>query len=137
MSSPSSSTRPVTQPPSVISCIRFSVRRKVLFPQPDGPMRACTWLAANESVTPFTAVYLPYIADILSVAMRGATPPAAGSGRRVPGTSRTASTMAGARTVRHHAGDDVEHEHQQDEHQRRGPRVPVPLLVRARGVAEH
>src|SRR5947209_2688339 len=71
MSWPSSKTRPVIHPPSTSSCIRLSVRRKVDFPQPDGPMSACTWLDAKDSVAPFTAVVLPYIAVSLSVSIRG------------------------------------------------------------------
>ncbi len=71
MSSPSSSTRPVIQPFSESSCIRLRVRRKVDLPQPEGPIRACTWLGAKPSDTPFTAVNLPYIAVSLSVAILG------------------------------------------------------------------
>src|SRR6185312_13064624 len=74
MSSPSSSTRPVIQPCSESSCIRLRVRRKVDLPHPDGPMRACTRFGVKASETPLIAVNLPYIAESLSVTIRGAAP---------------------------------------------------------------
>jgi hypothetical protein len=44
MSRPSMSTRPSTRVFRMMSFIRLSVRRKVLFPQPEGPMNAVTSL---------------------------------------------------------------------------------------------
>ena len=38
-------TSPSTRVPGMMSFIRFSVRRNVLLPQPDGPMNADTWFA--------------------------------------------------------------------------------------------
>ena len=40
---PSMRTAPSTRVPGMMSFIRFSVRRNVLLPQPDGPMNAVTW----------------------------------------------------------------------------------------------
>ena len=42
MSAPSIETDPSTRVPGMMSFIRFSVRRNVLLPQPDGPMNAVT-----------------------------------------------------------------------------------------------
>src|SRR5215216_5222845 len=39
---PSSCTLPLTCAPGITSCMRFSVRSRVDFPQPDGPMKAVT-----------------------------------------------------------------------------------------------
>ena len=47
MSAPSISTRPSTRAPGMMSFIRFSVRRNVLLPQPDGPMNAVTTIGLN------------------------------------------------------------------------------------------
>src|SRR5687768_4260968 len=118
MSSPSSNTRPVIQPPSVSSCIRLRVRRNVDLPHPDGPMSACTWFGANASDTPFTAVNFPYIAVSLSVAMR--------AGRSV--TSDAAPERE--------PGADAEDENHEYEDEGGSPGELVPLLVRAGGIGE-
>src|SRR5918992_2033897 len=73
MSSLSSRTFPVIQPPGVTSCIRLRVRRKVDLPHPEGPIRAWTRLGEKRSETSFTAVKLPYMALSWSVTTR-ATP---------------------------------------------------------------
>ncbi len=44
---PSMSTWPSTRVPGMMSFIRLSVRRNVLLPQPDGPMKAVTTLGAD------------------------------------------------------------------------------------------
>src|SRR5438094_117693 len=103
-SAPSSSTDPVTQPPSDSSCIRFRQRRKVLLPQPDGPITAVTVCAGNRMDTSFTTARRPYSA-----------------------VSRTASSWsrasAGCAMARSHgpAGREGEDQHETHEHQRRGP----------------
>src|SRR6185369_6529965 len=116
-SCPSSSTFPVIQPPSVNSCMRFRVRRKVDLPQPEGPINALTLLLAKVSVTFFTAVNLPYIAVSLSVPSRtccsGMEPPPRGE-----------------------ASTHTKHEDHQDQNQRRGPGQLVPLFISARRVLE-
>src|SRR2546429_179307 len=61
-SAPSSSTEPVTQAPSDSSCMRFRQRRKVLLPQPDGPITAVTVCAGNRRDTSFTTAPPPYTA---------------------------------------------------------------------------
>ena len=43
MSWPSMRTEPSTRAPGTMSFIRFSERRNVDLPQPDGPMSAVTW----------------------------------------------------------------------------------------------
>ncbi|MDF2666154.1 MAG: hypothetical protein K0R81_2004 [Microbacterium sp.] len=54
-SSPSMSTRPLTCPPGMTSCMRLSVRRNVDLPQPEGPMKAVTERGSMSIETPSTA----------------------------------------------------------------------------------
>src|SRR5437763_3758223 len=60
MSSPSSRTWPEIPAPTMTSCMRLSVRRKVDFPQPEGPIRAVTRLASTVRVTLSIARVDPY-----------------------------------------------------------------------------
>src|SRR5215217_4159299 len=143
MSAPSSSTRPVIQPCSDSSCIRFSVRRKVDLPQPDGPISACTRLGSKLSDTDFTALNLPYMADSLSVTMRGCRA-VSGSGRgrgarlkACPERSEGVSSAIGAEAAYGKAGSQAQYEDEQNQHQRGGPGVLMPLLIGARGIVEH
>src|SRR6266508_2213872 len=139
MSSPSRRTRPVIQPCSDSSCIRLSVRRKVDLPQPDGPISACTRLAAKPSETPFTAVNLAYMAVSLSVSIRtrGGELATGGVERAGGGTVRRAgSPIEVEPPADGEARPHAQHEDHEDEHQRRGPGVLVPLLVGARGIGE-
>ena len=46
---------PSTRAPGITSCIRFSERRNVDLPQPEGPMRAVTERASIVIETPWTA----------------------------------------------------------------------------------
>src|SRR5690242_6843348 len=146
MSSLSSSTRPVIQPCSDSSCIRLSVRRKVDFPQPDGPISAWTRLAVNPIETPFTAVNLPYMAVSVSVSIRTR----AGAGRagartsggavRSPGRLGSVTATSPIEVEPPADGEpraDAQHQHDQDEDERGGPGVAVPLLVGAGRVREH
>src|SRR5215217_7691415 len=135
MSAPSSSTRPVIQPCSESSCIRFSVRRKVDLPHPDGPISACTRLGANLSDTDFTALNLPYMADSLSVTMRGCGA-VSGSGRGAAARLKVSSAI-GAEAAYGKAGSQAQYEDDQNQHQRGGPGVLMPLLIGARGIVEH
>ena len=48
-------TLPSTRAPGMTSCMRFSERRKVDLPQPDGPMKAVTERALMVMLTPSTA----------------------------------------------------------------------------------
>ena len=59
MSWPSMSTVPSTRVPGIMSFIRFSVRRNVLLPQPDGPMKAVTRLAWMRIEMPSRARFSP------------------------------------------------------------------------------
>src|SRR5688500_14140842 len=96
----SSSTLPTIQPPGVSSCNRLRVRRNVLLPQPDGPIRAWTRLGAKPSETFLTAVNLPYIALRPSVRSCG-----------------MASVTAGEPLASDNACRDAEQQHHQDQHQ--------------------
>src|SRR5213595_1307533 len=117
MSAPSSSTRPVTQPPSDSSCIRLRQRRKVLFPHPDGPMTALTLCFGNMRETSLTTARGPYSAVSRTVS-----------------SCRTASAGGAMALPDRPAGADREEQHQPHQHQRGGPRETVPLVERARGV---
>ena len=54
-STPSSSTVPSTRAPAMTSCIRFSERRNVDLPQPDGPISAVTERGSMTMLTSSTA----------------------------------------------------------------------------------
>src|SRR5918992_1603066 len=135
MSAPSSSTRPLIQPCSDSSCIRLRVRRKVDFPQPDGPMRACTRLPGKLSETSRTATNLPYMAESRSVTMRAAAG-ASGAASRSGGAARLSSGIQAVTAPDGEPGAEAQEEHDDDEHQCRGPGVPVPFLVGPGGVGE-
>src|SRR5829696_5342327 len=134
MSAPSSSTRPVIQPCSESSCIRFSVRRKVDLPQPDGPISACTRLGAKLSDTDFTAVNLPYRADSLSVTMRGCRA-VSDSGRGATARLKVSSAIEAEATYGK-TGSQAQYEDDQDQHQSGGPGVLMPLLIGTGGIVE-
>ncbi len=58
-SCPSMSTLPSTRAPGMMSFMRLSVRRNVLLPQPDGPMKAVTRLAWIFSEMASSARFCP------------------------------------------------------------------------------
>src|SRR5512146_963960 len=146
MSSSSSSTRPVTLAPSTSSCMRLRVRRNVDFPQPDGPISACTRLATKPSETFFTAVNLPYIAQSCSVRTRsaaGAEPVAWGG---ASGSLLRRGVRSAAVSMRSGIGVEAppdrepraqaQQEDDEDEHKGRRPGVLMPLFVRTGRVGE-
>src|SRR5712691_7075012 len=104
MSTSSSSTFPVTQPPSDSSCIRLRQRRKVLFPHPDGPMMAVTVLAGKRMEISRTA----------ALRLKSAVSRTVSSRRR----TLADTTMA---LSRHPAGDHGEHEYEAHQQERGGP----------------
>src|SRR2546428_11717478 len=118
MSSLSSNTLPVTQPPSESSWRRLRHRRNVLLPHPEGPMIAVTVLVGKNSETSRTATLRPNSAVSCWVASR-TTP----LGRVIAAAPRP-------------TGGDGEDEHESHQHQRRGPGEPVPFLVGASPVHE-
>src|SRR5271165_6481183 len=88
MSTPSSTTEPESAAIGISSCIRLRMRRKVDFPQPDGPIRAVTMpgsidrdtrsstlLVANQALTLFAT----------SVAGEVGAEPGAGGSEMGPG----------------------------------------------------
>src|SRR3954463_12954336 len=142
MSAPSSSTRPVIQPCSDSSCIRFRARRKVDFPHPDGPISACTRLGGKLSDTDLTAVKLPYMAESLSVTMRGCRAVSCsrqGGVARLkacPERSEGVSSAIEAEAAYGNAGSQAQDEDHKNQYQSGGPGILVPLLVRAGGIVE-
>src|SRR4051812_42237487 len=135
--------RPVIQPCSDSSCIRFSVRRKVDLPQPEGPMRAWTRLEGKPIETPFTAANLPYIAVSLSVTRRGrASVLAAGGAGTGSFRSSVTALTAGSAIDSESAADgepgaEAQDEHHENQHQRRGPGIAVPLRIGPSRIREH
>src|SRR5579884_2689499 len=63
---PSTQTSPPTRAPGMTSCMRLMQRRKVDFPQPDGPISAVTLFSSKSSVTSRIASFLPYQAETSS-----------------------------------------------------------------------
>src|SRR2546425_10968589 len=113
MSAPSSSTRPVPQPPSDSSCMRFKHRRTVLLPHPEGPIPALTVCAPNRRETSFTTARRAYRAVRRTVSSRSRT---SGGVMTLPDGP---------------AGCDAQDQHEAHEHERGGPREAGPLLERA------
>src|SRR5438132_600539 len=113
MSAPSSSTRPVTHPPTDSSCIRLRHRSRVLLPHPDGPMMAVTVWAGNRIDTSVSTARGP----------NSAVSRAASTGGR--------ASAGGAMTLRYRAaGGEGEHEHERHQHERGRPGEAVPLVER-------
>src|SRR6266496_4360081 len=111
MSSPSSSTLPVIQPPSDSSCMRFRQRRNVVLPHPDGPIRAVTVCAGKRIETSFTAARRRYSAVRRTVSSR----------RRASAGGGGAMTLPDGP-----AGGEGEEQHQAHEDERRRPRYSFP-----------
>src|SRR6266705_3362797 len=119
MSSPSSSTVPVTQPPPDSSCMRFRQRSRVLLPHPDGPITAVTVRGGKSIETSFTTARGPNRAV-----------------RRTASTCRRASAGGAMALPDGPPGGKGDEQHERHQHERRSPGEPVPLLERARGVGE-
>src|SRR6266576_2551954 len=119
MSSPSSSTLPVIQPPSESSCMRFRQRKNVVLPHPDGPISAVTVCVGNRIDTSLTTARRPYSAV----------------SRTVSSCSRASAgcAMTGPQGPAGGEGEDQDETHQ---HQRRGPGEAVPFVERTGGVGE-
>src|SRR6266704_4572118 len=116
-SAPSSSTQPVTQPPSDSSCMRLRQRRNVLLPHPDGPITAVTVCVGKGIETSFTTARRPYSAV-----------------RRSASNCRRASAGGAMTLPDGPAGAERQHEHEPHEHEGRRPGEAVQLVERARRV---
>src|ERR1051326_846117 len=66
---PSRITEPSTRVPGISSCKRLSVRTRVDFPQPEGPINAVTWFGSTEREISSMARRLPYQAETLAISM--------------------------------------------------------------------
>src|SRR5947209_16949254 len=128
MSSPSSEMSPVTRADGIVSFIRLRQRRNVDLPHPDGPMSAVTRRSPMSSETRSRASVLPYrtmrsrtriLADVdASEASEEAISMISFSGlRRAPASEGQTS-------------DDVGTEDEHKQHERGGPCLAVPVLVR-------
>src|ERR1700722_69320 len=74
MSTPSRLTAPARAALGTSSCIRLRIRKKVDLPQPEGPMRAVTFLGSMTKFTRSHALLLPNHA-LMFVACKSAGPP--------------------------------------------------------------
>src|SRR6266581_4775158 len=117
MSSPSKGTFPSALVLGIVSCIRFRHRIRVDLPQPEGPMIAVTACSSISSVISSIARFGPYQADNASVRTFIAI---GGSPRRRPDAG-------------HHARDDADREHDEDEDEGRSPGGLVLDRVWAQG----
>src|SRR3954451_11667104 len=99
MSWPSSRTWPDTRAPGTTSCSRFSERRNVDLPQPDGPMSAVTSLGSTVMLTSASAWNGPNQALRPSTSMRLAI--------WAPGSAKpvAAGQQAGEHGQQEHDGD--------------------------------
>src|SRR5437588_2426314 len=108
MSWPSSRTWPETRAPGTTSCRRFRDRKKVDFPQPDGPIRAVTCLGSTVMSTSARAWNDPNQALRPSTSMRLA----------IGGSSSGKPVAAGQE-----AGDHGQQQHDGDQRKGTGPRT--------------
>src|SRR3954468_12492998 len=147
MALPSISTVPSTRALGTVSCIRLKQRRRVDFPQPEGPMMAVTACCGIDSETFLTAATSPKNALSASVTMHGAASfaGAVGSSARSctvgvttrAGLARNASVDWSAKTrPGYEPSDETDDEHDEDQHQRAGPGLAMPLVIGTDGVAE-
>src|SRR4051812_23706359 len=121
MSWSSSSTVPDTRAPGMTSCMRLRVRRKVDFPQPDGPIMAVTCLGSIVMLTSAKACVEPYQALSPSTSMRFAMD-SPESGKPV--------------TTGEDTGDDGEEEDKSDQRKGTGPRSVDSHLEGRPGLGE-
>src|SRR5690242_436147 len=106
-------TLPLTRVSGRVSCMRLMQRTKVDLPQPEGPMMAVAWLGAMRMAMSCSAWVAPNQAFRLSTSMP--TPMLGGSFHHAPAGDKA------------HHGDGSDNE--QNQHQRPGPRLPVPFVV--------
>ena len=71
MSCSSSVILPVSRVPSIRSFMRFSVRRNVDLPQPDGPISAVTWRSGNVMLMSFKRMEVAVVeVDVFGLHLR-------------------------------------------------------------------
>src|ERR1700722_5925115 len=128
MSSPKSLISPSMRASGFNSCIRLSARRKVDLPQPLGPMMAVTALAVTSSETSLTAARLPKKTERL---------------RTIKAASELfwvvamKSNLVLETVARQKAHADVDGQHEQKQHERARPCLPVPVVIRRNCVGEN
>ena len=110
MSSPSSSTSPSARALRTVSCMRFSVRRKVDLPQPEGPISAVTCFGGMARLTSWST----WLLAVVEVQARD---------KQL--VSHSAPTLGDENQPRRHVG----REHQGQQHQAGGPGLAVPVVV--------
>src|SRR5437773_4794633 len=120
MSSPSIWMRPSTRARGTSSCIRFSVRMNVDFPQPDGPMSAVTCLGSISSVMSSIALRAPYHALTPWASIRF-----------------TSGSLLDSAAAREDTGEHGQDEDDTDQGHGAGPRPVDGGVEGGRGLGEH
>ena len=156
ISSPSRSISPVSRVSLSVSCMRFSVRSRVDFPQPDGPISAVTWFVAISQIDVekrlrFSVIKIqignrhPHrqIRRRLFDASPGDAVTSFSAGRKPPckrglcGGSENSITFYLACCVprlQQQPRKQIGNQHQLREHKPGSPGLPVPIIVRRKGV---
>src|SRR5439155_13564053 len=116
MSAPSRKTRPVTRAVGTVSCMRLIQRRKVDFPQPDGPMIAVTDRSRIPTLASRTARTDP------KYALRSST--------------RTVSVSCAVSLSRRNAGREADDEDDREEDEGARPGLGVPFIIGADCIRE-
>src|SRR5579863_8662501 len=141
-------TVPVTRAIGLVSCMRFRQRTNVLFPQPDGPIRAVAWLGEMLRLMSCSVWFDPYHAFRFLTSMP--TPTCAlllatlssQFSIQTTGFARSLRTVNNkrfsTRPFQHAAAGYVtnqgDRQHDQDnQNQRAGPRHAMPVIVRRQG----
>src|SRR6476469_302791 len=121
-------TLPSTRAPGITSCIRLSERRKVDFPQPEGPISAVTARGSMETVTSYGAEGAVEDAQVRDV-------DALGHGFSPDEAGRSATGLGGEDAA-DQPGDQVEQQDDDDEHQSGRPGPVDAVLRRDTGLRE-
>src|ERR1039457_700293 len=135
MSSPNRRISPVMRASGFSSCIRLSARKNVDLPQPLGPMMAVTALAVMSIETFLTAARSPkktersriVSADVLTNFESGEKDDCISVADMVFQNFNLNASEPVARQKTH---ADVDDQHKHDQHERPGPGLPVPVVIR-------
>src|SRR5258707_9504012 len=138
---PSSVISPSKRARRTVSCIRFNVRSKVDFPQPDGPISDVTLLVATPRLTSNKTCFGPQKKFTLLTFMRigkaaMASRPIAPVWLGVMLKDTAGLTDACILRPRNRDAasqnrppDNIDNQNQSQQHLTRGPRLPMPILI--------
>src|SRR5437868_572942 len=106
--------------PGITSCIRLMERKKVDFPQPDGPMMAVTMLGAMLMVTSRMARRLPYQAETASALTGSPMNDSFGLSRACPRRQAASQEASG----------EIQDDDDGEQYERSRPGLPVLVGIR-------